>query len=113
MDPIHPIVPVTPNILPILRAPRVGHVDRDAQRDRADGRRPERRRRDGGDGDGGAGDEGHDGSGSGSGPGPGPGPGSDTVNETAGERGLLGRTSRGELLPGEEDDGLGHVDLTA
>jgi hypothetical protein len=82
MDPIHPIVPVTPHILPILPSPRVGHIDRDAQRDDAEGRYPERRRR---HGDGG---------------------GADEDGPASGE-------PRRELPAGEEDDGFGHVDLTA
>ncbi len=38
MDPIHPILPVPPNIPPVTEAPRVGKVDRDQRRDpRRDG----------------------------------------------------------------------------
>jgi hypothetical protein len=84
MDPIHPIVPVTPHILPILPSPRVGHIDRDTQRDATDGRSPERRRR---RGNGGAADE-------------------DGASTASGQ-------PRPELPAGDEDDGLGHVDLTA
>jgi hypothetical protein len=82
MDPIHPIVPVTPHILPILPTPMVGHVDRDAQRDQAEGRRSrDRRRRDGG-----------------------------------AESGATDREALPELPPPDvnmDDDGRGHVDLTA
>jgi hypothetical protein len=72
MDPIHPIVPVTPRILPILPATKGGHIERDAARDPAEQRSRKRRPASGGAPD-----------------------------------------SAGELPPGAEDDGLGHVDLTA
>ena len=72
MDPIHPIVPVTPNILPILPTTKVGQVDRDAARDPAEQQRRKRR------------------------------PASEGAPDSA-----------GELPPAAEDDGLGHVDLTA
>ena len=73
MDPIHPIVPVTPHILPILPTTKAGQVDRDAARDPAEQRRRKRAPANGG-----------------------------TPEATA-----------GELPPAAEDDGLGHVDLTA
>ncbi len=82
MDPIHPIVPVSPNILPILPTTRIGQVDRDAARDPAE----QQRRRKRPPANGGATDPG--------------------AGATAGE------LPAGELLAGE-DDGLGHVDLTA
>jgi hypothetical protein len=72
MDPIQPIVPVTPHILPILPTTKVGHVDREAPRDPAEQQRRKRRRANGGAPD-----------------------------------------PAGELPSGDEDDGLGHVDLTA
>ena len=36
MDPIHPILPVPPNIPPVTEAPRVGKIDRDQRRERGD-----------------------------------------------------------------------------
>ncbi len=33
MDPIHPILPVPPNIPPVTEAPRVGKLDRDQRRE--------------------------------------------------------------------------------
>jgi hypothetical protein len=87
MDPIHPIVPVTPHILPILPSPRVGHIDRETQRDDAGRRYPERQPRHG----------------DGSGP----------DEDGAGGSGPASGEPRGELPPGDEDDGFGHVDLTA
>jgi hypothetical protein len=73
MDPIHPIVPVTPHILPILPTTKAGHVDRDGARDPAEQQRRKRRPANGGDPD----------------------------------------PTAGELPSAQEDDGLGHVDLTA
>ena len=43
MDPIHPIVPVTPDILPILPAPKSGRIDRESARERAEQQRRRRR----------------------------------------------------------------------
>ena len=37
MDPIHPILPVPPNIPPVTEAPRVGKVDREPRRGKRDG----------------------------------------------------------------------------
>ena len=36
MDPIHPILPVPPNIPPVTEAPRVGKLDRDQRREPGD-----------------------------------------------------------------------------
>jgi hypothetical protein len=45
MDPIHPILPVPPNIPPVTEAPRVGKLDRDQRRDQGrDDKRPAQRR---------------------------------------------------------------------
>ena len=44
MDPLHPIVPISPNIPPITPAPMVGRVDRDSSRAGA-GQDKRRRRR--------------------------------------------------------------------
>lgn len=42
MDPLHPIIPVPPNIPPVTPAPTAGGVDRDGARNAQD---PDRRRR--------------------------------------------------------------------
>jgi hypothetical protein len=82
MDPIHPIVPVTPNILPILPTPMVGQVDRDGAQDRPDNRRRQHR--------------------------------GTPSRETSADRGEGLVEPDGEPPSvGEDDDGLGHVDLTA
>ncbi|HTU84963.1 MAG TPA: hypothetical protein VMF57_05275 [Solirubrobacteraceae bacterium] len=44
MDPLHPIVPIAPNIPPIMPAPLVGGVSRDSSR-AGGGQDPGRRRR--------------------------------------------------------------------
>jgi hypothetical protein len=44
MDPIHPIIPVPPNIPPVTPAPMIGRVDRDRPRSGA-GEDKRRRRR--------------------------------------------------------------------
>ena len=44
MDPLHPIVPIGPNIPPITPAPMVGRLDRDGSHT-ADGQDKRRRRR--------------------------------------------------------------------
>jgi hypothetical protein len=84
MDPLHPIVPVTPHLLPVLPTPVVGQVDRDAQRDPANGRRRQRRER------------------------PRPIEGGP---ETHGEPAPI--EPAGALPPAGEDEGLSHVDVTA
>jgi hypothetical protein len=74
MDPIHPIIPVTPHLLPVLPSPKIGIVEREAPHDQPDRRGRKRPPRPpSADVDG----------------------GSDPVEEHG------------------EDDGLGHVDLTA
>jgi hypothetical protein len=44
MDPLHPIVPVPPNIPPVTPAPTAGGVNRDGARTNADRDRRRRRR---------------------------------------------------------------------
>jgi hypothetical protein len=45
MDPLHPILPVPPNIPPVLPPPSVGRVNPDAGRGGDDSERPRRERR--------------------------------------------------------------------
>ena len=74
MDPIHPIIPVTPHLLPVLPSPKIGIVEREAPHDPPDRRGRKRP----------------------------PRPASaDAFN------------GPGAAVPAGEDDGLGHVDLTA
>jgi hypothetical protein len=44
MDPIHPIIPVAPNITPVTPTPLIGGVDRDARRHGTDADKRRRRR---------------------------------------------------------------------
>ena len=45
MDPIHPIIPVPPNIPPVTPAPLIGRIDRDDARQSADEGKRRRRPR--------------------------------------------------------------------
>jgi hypothetical protein len=74
MDPIHPIIPVTPHLLPVLPSPKIGIVEREAPHDPPDRRG---RKRPASPASAGA-DDGPD-----------------------------------AVVQDDEDDGLGHVDLTA
>jgi hypothetical protein len=44
MDPIHPIIPVSPNIPPITPTPLIGRIDREGRRPGPDEDRRRRRR---------------------------------------------------------------------
>jgi hypothetical protein len=39
MDPLHPIIPVSPNIPPVLPSSATGKIDRDTPREKQEGRR--------------------------------------------------------------------------
>lgn len=98
MDPIHPIIPVAPNIPPVTPAPLTGRVTRDGTRQRPGEERGRRRRAPGG------GQE-----------------GSETYDELEPDGGEAygslppadGNEAYGYLPPADGDDGPGHVDVTA
>jgi hypothetical protein len=84
MDPIHPIVPVVPDILPILPTTKAGRIERETRRQAPEQRSRKR-----------------------------PPRGAGAGGEATRDVGESGAAPYGELPPGDEDDGLGHVDLTA